>query len=41
LQEYAKILKEWIEEPKGKRGTVDENIALMQNDEVIRRIFKG
>jgi enoyl-CoA hydratase len=41
LQEYAKIIKERIEEPKGNRGTVDENIALMQNDEVIRRIFKG
>ncbi len=41
LQEYAKIIKEQIEEPKGKRGTVAENIALMQSDEVISRIFKG
>jgi enoyl-CoA hydratase len=40
LKEYAKIIKERIEEPKGKRGTIAENIALMQSDEVISSIFK-
>jgi enoyl-CoA hydratase/carnithine racemase len=41
LKEYAKIIKERIEEPKGKRGTIAENLALMQSDEVLDRIFKG
>jgi enoyl-CoA hydratase len=41
LMEYAKMIKERIEEPNGKRGTVAENLALMQSDEVINRIFKG
>lgn len=41
LKEYAKIIKERIEEPKGRRGTVEENIALMESDEVLSRIFKG
>ena len=40
LKEYAKIIKERIEEPKGKRGTIAENLALMQSDEVISSIFK-
>jgi len=40
LKEYAKIIKERIEEPKGKRGTIAENLALMQSDEVIGSIFK-
>jgi enoyl-CoA hydratase len=41
LKEYAQIIKERIEEPKGKRGTVSENMELMQEDKVINRIFQG
>jgi enoyl-CoA hydratase/carnithine racemase len=40
LKEYVKVIKERIEEPKGKRGTIAENLILMQSDEIINRIFK-
>lgn len=40
VQEYMKIIKERIEEPKGKRGTIAENLALMDDQEIISRVFK-
>ena len=40
LQEYIKVIKERILEPKGKRGTMAENYEIMKSDEIISRIFK-
>jgi len=35
FEEYSKIIKERIEEPEGKRGTVIENLSLMQSDRIM------
>lgn len=39
LKEYMQIIKERVEEPKGKRNTAKENLSLMTSDEIINRIF--